>query len=153
MEKISAEILESFKNLPNVGDVASRALYNEGFRSIQDVAEVNPEDLARVLEIEKEKAEEIAASALQMIHSQEGGEAQEPAVPPASEAHARASVEQLEGVGEKTAETLTSSGFRTINDILKSEPEALSALPGIGAKKAEKLIQAARKYSEGKTGE
>jgi N utilization substance protein A len=153
MEKISAEILESFKNLPNVGDVASRALYNEGFRSIQDVAEVNPEDLARVLEIEKEKAEEIVASALQMIGSQELGEVQEPAVPPADGALSIDSVDQLEGVGEKTAETLKSGGFRTVQDILKTDPEALSALPGIGAKKAEKLIQAARKYCEGKTGE
>jgi N utilization substance protein A len=153
MEKISAEILESFKNLPNVGDVASRALYNEGFRSIQDVAEVNPEDLARVLEIEKEKAEEIVASALQMIGSQELGEVQEPAVPPADGTLSIDSVDQLEGVGEKTAETLKSGGFRTVQDILKTDPEALSALPGIGAKKAEKLIQAARKYCEGKTGE
>jgi N utilization substance protein A len=63
MEKISAEILESFKGLPYIGDVTSRVLYNEGFRSVKDIAEVDPEDLARVLEIDKEKALEITEKA------------------------------------------------------------------------------------------
>jgi Holliday junction resolvasome RuvABC DNA-binding subunit len=58
-------------------------------------------------------------------------------------------VDQMEGVGEKTAEILKSNGFRTIQDILKTNVESLSALPGIGIKKAEKLIQSAQSYLEG----
>jgi NAD-dependent DNA ligase len=53
-------------------------------------------------------------------------------------------------VGEKTAQVLKSNGFQTVQDILKSDVEHLSSLQGIGAKKAEKLIQAAREYSGGK---
>ena len=72
MEKISGEILEKFSGLPYVGDVASRILYNEGFRSIKEMAEVDPEELAKVLGIEKEKASEIVEGAVQMSKEGEG---------------------------------------------------------------------------------
>ncbi len=72
MEKISSEILEKFSGLPYVGDVASRILYNEGFRSIKEVAEVDPEELAKVLGLEKEKAVEIVEGAVQISKKEEG---------------------------------------------------------------------------------
>jgi len=149
MEKISSEILEKFKDLPNIGDVASRILYNEGFRSIKEVAEVDPEELAKVLEIEKEKAIEIVERAVQISQGVEGAgvsqvtfsTAGDPAFDP---------VDRMEGVGEKTAQLLEENGFKTIHDILETNIEKLSAIPGIGIKKAEKLIQSAKHYIEGK---
>ena len=147
MEKISSEIFEIFRGLPHIGDVASRILYNEGFRSLKEVAEVDPEELAKVLEIEKEKALEIAEGALQMIQKKESTKAPQEDLPPA-ETPAMDPVDQMEGVGEKTAEILKSNGFRTIQDVLKTNVESLSALPGIGIKKAEKLIQSAQSYLE-----
>jgi N utilization substance protein A len=147
MEKISNEILESFKGLPHIGDVTSRILYNEGFRSIKDVSEVDPEELARFLEIEKVKSLEIVTAALQMAQKEESTESKEEG-PPAG-APALDSVDRIDGVGEKTAEVLRSNGFKTVQDILKTDVERLSALPGIGSKKAEKLIQAAQRYVKG----
>jgi N utilization substance protein A len=147
MEKISNEILERFKGLPYIGDVASRILYNEGFRSINEVAEVDPEELAKALGIEKEKAIEIAESALRMIQKEEGTKVSEEGIPSAGDASLHP-VDQIEGVGEKTAEILKANGFQTVQDVLKTNVERLSALPGIGIKKAEKLIQSAQHYVE-----
>jgi Holliday junction resolvasome RuvABC DNA-binding subunit len=59
-------------------------------------------------------------------------------------------VGQMEGVGEKTAQLLEENGFKTVHDILKTNVETLSGLPGIGTKKAEKLIESAKHYAEGK---
>jgi len=59
MEKISSKILEGLKGRPYVGKVGSCLLYNEGFRSVKDLVEADPEELGRILEIEKSKAEEI----------------------------------------------------------------------------------------------
>jgi N utilization substance protein A len=151
MEKISSEILEKFKGLPHIGDVGSRILYNEGFRSIKEVAEVDPEELARVLGIEKEKSVEIVEEAIQMSQREGGKEvakdllstAEDPALDP---------VNRMEGVGEKTATILEANGFKTVQDILETTVEKLSALQGIGIKKAEKLIQSAKQYTEGKGG-
>jgi transcription termination/antitermination protein NusA len=149
MEKISSEILEKFKGLPDIGDVASRILYNEGFRSIKEVAEVDPEELARVLGLEKEKAMEIVEGAIQMSQREEGTEVGQEALLTTGDP-ALDPVDRMEGVGEKTAQILGANGFKTVRDILEANVEKLSALPGIGIKKAGKLIQSAKHYIEGK---
>jgi len=156
MEKISSEILESFKGLPHLGDVTSRILYNEGFRSIKEVAEVDPEELSRVLEIGKEKAVEIVEAALRIL-SQVGPAVVEGDRPTVVEGDRPTvvdpsldPVERMEGVGEKTAEVLEANGLRTVQDILTAGPEKLSSLQGIGSKKADKLIETAQRYIEEK---
>jgi N utilization substance protein A len=150
MEKISSEILEQFKSLPHIGDVASRILYNEGFRSTKEVAEVDPEELAKVLEIEKEKAVEIVERAIHLSQG-EGSPEVDQKSPPTTEDTALDPVDRMEGVGEKTAQILEANGFKTIHDILETDVEKLSALPGIGTKRAEKLIQSAKHYLERKS--
>jgi N utilization substance protein A len=149
MEKISSEILERFKSLPHIGDVASRILYNEGFRSIKEVAEVDPEELARVLEIEREKTAEIVKGAIRISKGEESTELSQES-PPANGDPALDPVDHMEGVGEKTAQILEAHRFKTVQDILETDVEKLSTLPGIGAKRAEKLIQSAKQYLEGK---
>jgi N utilization substance protein A len=149
MEKISSEILEKFSGLPYVGDVASRILYNEGFRSIKELAEVDPEELAKVLGLEKEKAVEIVEGAVQISKKEEGTAAAQETVPTAGDPGSDP-VDRMDGVGEKTAQLLGENGFKTVHDILETNSEKLSAIPGIGIKKAEKLIQSAKQYIEGK---
>jgi N utilization substance protein A len=149
MEKISGEILEKFQNLPHIGDVASRILYNEGFRSIKEVAEVDPEELARVLGIGKEKAMEIVEGANRTSQKEEITELGRDVLPTTGDP-ALDPVDRMEGVGEKTAQILDTNGFKTIHDILETNVEKLSALPGIGTKRAGKLIQSAKDYIKGK---
>jgi transcription termination/antitermination protein NusA len=147
MEKISGEIFEMFKQLPYVGDVTSRILYNEGFRSMKEISEVDPEELVRILEIEKEKALEIVRRASEGTVK----EASEPTLEEVSSPSGPAtdSVDRIEGVGEKTAEILKANGFQTVQDLLGSDVEKLSSLPGIGPKKAEKLLQSAQRFIGG----
>ena len=147
MEKISGEIFETFKQLPYIGDVTSRILYNEGFRSMKEIAEVDPEELVRILEIEKEKALEIIQRASEGVVKEGSESIQEEVSPPSGPA--RDSVDRVEGVGEKTAEILKANGFQTVQDLLGSDVEKLSSLPGIGAKKAEKLLQSAQRFIGG----
>ena len=55
-------------------------------------------------------------------------------------------VSELPGVGKKLKEKLTNSGIETIQDLAKSKIEALTQIEGIGQKKAESLIEAAKDY-------
>ncbi len=142
MEKISGEILESFKGLPYISDVGSRLLYNEGFRSLQDVIEAEPEELAKLLGISKEKAIEIIHLASQK--TQEKEEKNEETSSSVQEEIPPLSIEQLEGVGEKLAETLRSHGLNSVQDILKAGIEQLSSIQGIGAKRAERILLSAK---------
>ena len=146
MEKISGEIFEVFKQLPYIGDVTSRILYNEGFRTMREIAEVDPEELSRILDIEKEKALEIIERAAEGMEK-DGAESRREEVSPPSDS-ALDSVDRIQGVGEKTAEILKANGYQTIQDLLKADGERLSSLPGIGPKKAEKLLQSAQRLVE-----
>jgi N utilization substance protein A len=56
-----------------------------------------------------------------------------------------ASLSELKGVGEKTLELFKKAGIKTIDDLVKAGPETLSAIKGIGEKKAEKIIEEAKK--------
>jgi len=58
------------------------------------------------------------------------------------------SLGQLPGVGVKTLENLAAAGIKSMEDLLKAKAEDLTKIKGIGAKKAEKLIQEAKKLSK-----
>jgi len=53
-------------------------------------------------------------------------------------------LEDLEGVGEKTAEALRNAGFNTPEDVLNSSVEELTKAEGIGEKTAEKIFESAK---------
>ncbi|HPT06769.1 MAG TPA: transcription termination factor NusA [Candidatus Omnitrophota bacterium] len=63
----------------------------------------------------------------------------------AASSHEKVSIEQLEGVGDKTLELLQKTEFTTVERIANAGIEELTAIKGIGEKKAQKLIESARK--------
>ncbi|MFC1675001.1 transcription termination factor NusA [Candidatus Omnitrophota bacterium] len=58
---------------------------------------------------------------------------------------AAAGLGALSGVGAKTVSLLSEAGFKAIADLAKAKPEDLAGVKGIGGKKAEKLIEEAKK--------
>ena len=52
-------------------------------------------------------------------------------------------ISALEGVGPKTVALLKEAGIASVKDILKTTPEELTKIKGIGVKTAEKIIRAA----------
>jgi N utilization substance protein A len=86
---------------------------------------------ATAAEAQKEKKEKVEAAAEAPKEKKEKEEA--------------VSLEELSGVGEKILAGLKEAGFKTIEDILKASIEDLTQVKGIGEKKAEKLIQQAKK--------
>ncbi|MCU0666610.1 MAG: transcription termination factor NusA [Candidatus Omnitrophica bacterium] len=67
---------------------------------------------------------------------------------PAAVSEEKSPLGQLEGVGDKTLAILAENGFKTILDLAKAKAEDLTKLKGIGEKKAEKLIEQAKKLSK-----
>jgi transcription termination factor NusA len=59
----------------------------------------------------------------------------------------KVSLEELSGVGEKTVASLKEAGFNSVEDIAKAIAEELTQVKGIGEKKAEKLIEEAKKLT------
>lgn len=65
-----------------------------------------------------------------------------------SEATQSDEIALLPGVGPKTQEALKNAGINTVADILNADIESLSAIEGIGPKKAQKLLEAAKKTGD-----
>ena len=55
-------------------------------------------------------------------------------------------VDKVTGIGEKTAQLLNAAGYLTVADLCQASAEQLSQIEGIGAKKAEKLIESAKAH-------
>ena len=53
-------------------------------------------------------------------------------------------VASLEGVGPKRADILAEAGYTTVSDLVKSNPEQIAKLPGIGPKIAKLIYQSAK---------
>lgn len=69
---------------------------------------------------------------------------------PQEEAKTRTvSLEELPGVGEKTALNLKKAGITCVADILNADLEVLTKVKGIGEKKAQKLVAEAKKIAKG----
>jgi DNA uptake protein ComE-like DNA-binding protein len=115
--------------------VIARILYNEGFTSAKEIAGSEVEELARLSGIGIKKAQKIVTAVREMAGAEaEGAEVD------AEQEDQRVSlpINELKGVGEKTAALLVSGGVKTL--------EVVSSIPGIGMKRAEGLLRAARDF-------
>jgi transcription termination factor NusA len=62
-------------------------------------------------------------------------------------------ITSIPGIGGATAAVLNKHGFRTLEDLASASPDALSAVPGFGAKRATRTIEAARTALTAESGE
>jgi N utilization substance protein A len=147
MEKLSEEVVERLTTLPGVGEIIARVLYDEGFYTIEDVAEANGEELGRICGIGDKKGEKIVEAARTMVGLTSSSEEER------FERVKRGDdpVERLPGVGEKTASLLKESGYGSVRDLFQADAGELAELHGISRTKAENLIQTAKEYID--TGE
>jgi N utilization substance protein A len=140
MEEILEETIGRLREIPRVGEVIARILYNEGFTSVREIAESEVEELARLSGIGSKKAEKIVVAARDMVEAEVEG-------PPTDVAQERQrehlSISGLKGVGEKTAAILVSQGIKTVRDLAETDVEILSSIPGIGMKRAGRLVEEA----------
>jgi N utilization substance protein A len=138
MEKLSDEAREALKTIPNVGDVMARVLYNEGYRSIADIANADVEELARKAGVSLKMLEKIVVSAQETLNAPEVKETEEVATEP------DLPLESIPGVGAKTVALLKSHGIETVVHLATATLEQLNNIQGVGSKKAEKMIKSAQ---------
>jgi N utilization substance protein A len=98
---------------------------------------------------EEEKRREVEAQfeglELGQTEAAAEGEASGDAAPEAEAGETDAALPYtLTGVGEKTVRKLVDAGLATAEAVAAASVETLSAIPGIGAKTAEKILNAAR---------
>jgi N utilization substance protein A len=73
---------QSISSIPGIGDMAAELIYQEGFKSAEDVADSPLEEILDIEGISKEKAEVIHNSAQQYVAEKRAKEAELAANPP-----------------------------------------------------------------------
>jgi N utilization substance protein A len=101
---------------------------------------------------EAKQKEAAEAQSQEAEEAQAAPEAEEKAEKPAKAAKAgkaaketKHTIDELDGVGEKTLANLREAGFAKLSDVAEAEVEKLTEVKGIGEKKAQSLIEQAKK--------
>src|SRR5919197_2542271 len=148
---------KSLGSLPGVSDMLIETLYAHGFRQARDIAEANPEVLAKIpgIDVAKIPAMQEAAKSRMVDDAAELARLEEERER-ARQAELRRHPDELtqqqrllrvRGGGEKTIEQLAASGYLTVEDIANERDiQKLGDVPGLGIKKARQVKSAAESY-------
>jgi len=122
--------VKDFMKKLEIGEVMARMLYNEGFTSVEEIADVDPEELLEIEGLEKEKAQWIHERALASVQGTEGVSDQ--------------SLKEVPGVGPKLLAQLGKAGIISVERLVSVPLEKLTEIPGVSEKKAQMLKEAAK---------
>jgi N utilization substance protein A len=106
--------------------------------------EAAPEEVSAAVEAASEEKPEKKKKAKRKAAAKEKAA---PKKAKAAEAKEESGLSGLSGVGEKTLALLQEAGINTIDDILNASLEDLTKIKGVGAKKAQKLVEQAQKMT------
>jgi N utilization substance protein A len=107
--------------------------------------DIRTKDMVAAALAQKEAEEKVAAEAEVKEEKKEEAPVAAAKKQKKKAAQAQVKIEELPGVGEKTLESLKEAGFDSVSAIAKAKAEDLTAVKGIGEKKAQKLIEEAKK--------
>jgi len=146
MEKLSQEVIANLQQIPGVGELMARILYDEGFYSVEEVAEADGEEIGRILGVGPEKGKEIVQEARKLVGMEEEEE-EEKVLDEKAQRILRGDqpVEKL-GLPAEWAERLREDGIGTVRDLFQSDPGELARILRIPRTEAEDLISKAKEF-------
>jgi N utilization substance protein A len=131
LEETFQGAVSAFMEKLEIGEVLARMLYNEGFASVEEIADVDLEELMEIEGLEEERARWIYDKAHETAgKGQEGG------------------LEKIAGVGPKLLADLRTAGISTVAALAETPAERLTEIPGVGEKTAQKLLASAKALLE-----
>jgi N utilization substance protein A len=134
----------SLESIPGVDFTDAERLYQQGYRSAQEVAEALFEDLMEIEGIERDRAEEIIASARQYIAEHE--------LDDPNEGPLMGDLYKL-GLDPATRGRLQRAGLTTIQSIVLSDIDELLDIEGIDEEGASAIREAADRFLRSQGGE
>ncbi len=148
LEEIFQKAVAEFMEKLEIGEVLARMLYNEGFTSLEVIADADIEELLDIEGLEEEKARWIHERARAAVRGAEAPVNEEDEGEPRQGSGGK-SLKDVPGIGPKLQDELEKAGIASAEELAAVSVEKLMELPGVGEKKARALIEAARKVTEG----
>ncbi len=131
LEETFQDAVSAFMEKLEIGEVLARMLYNEGFASVKEIAEVDFEELMEIEGLEEERARWIYDKARKT-----------------AEKGTETGLEKIAGVGPKLLADLQAAGILSVVSLSETPVEKLTEIPGVGEKTALKLIASAKALLE-----
>lgn len=139
--------IESLAMIRGIEESTARSMYKLGFRTVEEVAEADPAELAaipgfgdqeQVLAIQKaaeETMEEMRQARIRSLASRPE---------PLAE---RERLLLVWGIGERTIELLAQAGYKSVNDLAAEEDiDRLALKTGLGIRKARQIMEGIKRY-------
>ncbi len=149
LEEIFKKAVATFMEKLEIGEVLARMLYNEGFTSLEVIADADIEELLDIEGLEEEKARWIHERARAAVRGENAvSEQGRAAFAPSS----GTPLEMVPGVGPKLRTELKKFGIGSVEALAGTSLDRLTEVPGVGEKTAQKLLESARTLVEGENG-
>jgi N utilization substance protein A len=139
--------IESLAMIRGIEENTARSMYKLGFRTVEEVAEADPAELAaipgfgdsdQVIAIQKaaeETMEEMRQARIRSLASRPE---------PLAE---RERLLLVWGIGERTIELLSQAGYKSVNDLAAEEDiDRLALKTGLGIRKARQIMEGIKRY-------
>ncbi|MDJ0765033.1 MAG: transcription termination factor NusA [Myxococcota bacterium] len=147
------EAIANLALIEGIDDTMARSMHKLGFRTMEEVAEADPSELAAIPGIGNlENVGNIQAAAEQAMEIQRQARIRELVArdEPISD---RERLLFVRGIGERTIELLAEAGYQSLESLANEEDvDNLALTTGLGIRKAKQIIQSAQQFmgSEGK---
>lgn len=140
------EAIQVLQRIDGVDETVAKAMYRQGFRALEEIAEASVEELAGVQGLANpENAERIKKRAEETVEIVRQERIRNAALKtePVTE---RERLLLVRGVGERTVVQLEEAGYKSISELLREDEDRLGIKSGLGVKKVRALRQSAKEF-------
>ncbi len=137
------EAMTQLAEIDGMEEELAKNLFGLGFRALDEIAEAELAELASIEGVEDEKrAKELRAAAERALERLRQERIRR-AVEQGGALSDREALLLIPGMGTRMAQSLEDSGYRSVRDVAREDPDRLSIKSGLGHKKARQVWQGA----------
>jgi N utilization substance protein A len=152
-KQMEEEALAAFRQMEGISEDLARAMYRLGFRALEELAEASVEELVTIDGIgspaEAQALRDQALTTMERLRNERIAAAKTSLDPPTD----RDVLRLVRGVGVRTQQLLEEGGYRSIQDVVREDPDRLAIRSGLSHKKARAVQAAAREFLDGEAKE
>lgn len=139
-KQMEEEALAALREIDGIDDELAKQMYRLGFRALEEIAEAAVDELVTIPGVENTAAAEDLKARAEGTMERLRQERLAEATSRAESLSDRDMLRFVRGVGLRTLHLLEESGYRTVQDLAREDPDRLAIKSGLGIKKA-RLVQ------------
>jgi transcription termination/antitermination protein NusA len=142
------EALGALREIDGVEDEVAKAMYRLGFRALEEIADAGVEDLMAIQGVgTEERAHTLKQAALQSMERQRLQRLKELIERPEPPTE-RERLRLIQHVGAHTVQLLEDANYRSVDDLVREDPDRLALRTGLGIRKAKAIQEAAVRFAQ-----